>query len=119
MQTAVQPKKKKKKGPDGGAVNTLLPELMEGSQTKQGLGQRGYGGVGVRVPVSATHKPPRAPLTPWSHALPPNTLSVSPNRHSQGTYTVLGLAPGTQLSPELPESHHNDKQQQSWLGGRE
>lgn len=93
-------------------------ELMEGSQTKQGLGQRGYGGVGVCVPVSATHKPPRAPLTPWSHPLPPNTLSVSPNRHSQGTYTVLGLATGTQLSPELPESHHTDKQQQSWLGGR-
>lgn len=49
------------------------------------------------------------------HCPPTPCLSVSPNRHSQGTYTVPGLAPGTQLSPELPESHH--KQQQSWLGG--
>lgn len=52
-----------------------------------------------------------------SHPLPPATLSVSSNRHSQGTYTVPGLAPGTQLSPELPESHHADRQQQSGLGG--
>lgn len=37
-----------------------------------------------------------------SHPLPPATLSVSSNRHSQGTYTVPGLAPGTQLSLNCP-----------------
>lgn len=59
--------------------------------------------MGVCVPVCTTHKPPGAPLTPrLIHCPPPPCLSVSPNRHSQGTYTVPGLAPGTQLSLNCP-----------------